>query len=148
MQIETTRFGSLEIPDDAVLQFPTGIYGFEDAREFCLIPHDEAGRFHWLQSLTDPRLAMVVTDPFLFFPDYEAEVPTAAAEALRAETASDVRLLVTITVGSQPDEVCANLLGPFAVNQTSRLGMQLVQDSNRYNARHPLGDLNRAEQAA
>ena len=148
MQIETTRFGFLEIPDDAVLRFPAGIYGFEDAREFCLIPHDEAGRFHWLQCLSNPSLAMVVTDPFLFFPDYEAEVPTPAAETLHAESASDVRLLVTITVGAKPNEVCANLLGPIAVNDRTNLGMQLVQDGTRYSVRHLLTNLAGSQQAA
>ena len=58
MQIETTRFGALDIEERKVIQFPDGLPGFEDRRLFTLVPHHTAdggkgSPFVWLQSLED-----------------------------------------------------------------------------------------------
>ena len=40
--IESTRFGALEIPDDAVLEFPDGLIGLGGTR-YALIARDGGG---------------------------------------------------------------------------------------------------------
>ena len=34
----TTRFGEIELNDDDIIHFPTGLYGFEKETKFILIP--------------------------------------------------------------------------------------------------------------
>jgi len=92
MKIDTTRFGLIELPDEAVIHFPRGLYGLEKARSYCMLKHDEPGRFQWLQATDAPAIAMVVTDPFLFFPSYEVEIPDSDAELLQASASSDVTI--------------------------------------------------------
>ena len=68
----TTRFGEIELNDEDIIQFPTGLYGFEKETRFVLMPFDEVDcPLEWMQSLINPALAFVVTDPFIFVPDYE-----------------------------------------------------------------------------
>jgi len=69
--LENERFGTVQIPDEAVIRFEDGLYGFEDCHQFALLPV-EAGnpRLQWLQSLDDPALAWLILDPSLIRPDY------------------------------------------------------------------------------
>ena len=70
MQIETTRFGALDIEEGRILDFPEGLPGFEACRHFALVPHGEASPFEWLQSVEDGALAFLAMKPHQIFPDY------------------------------------------------------------------------------
>jgi flagellar assembly factor FliW len=140
MKIDTTRFGLIEVPDETIIRFPRGLYGLEGARSYCLLKHDERGCFQWLQATDAPAIAMVVTDPFLFFAAYEVEIPDPAAELLQATVATDVTIYTSITVSPERHQIFANLLGPLVINQRAALGMQLIQDAARYGTRHLIGE--------
>ena len=137
MQIDTTRFGRIEIAERAVIDFPRPLYGLDAARRYCLLSYDEAGCFHWLQAVDAPTIAMVVTDPFRFFPEYQIEIPDAAAELLQATAASEIAIYTLLTIAEER-RVTTNLLGPIAINHEARVGLQLIQNESRYTTRHPL----------
>lgn len=148
MLINTTRFGQLEVPEADLIHFPRGLYGLAGSRDYCLLKHDDSGLFHWLQSTDEPAIAMVVTDPFRFFPGYEVEIPTPSADLLQARAITDVAIYTTVTVAADGQSIHANLLGPLIINRTARLGMQLVQDGSRYTTRHPIPTSQSVEEAA
>ena len=53
MKIKTKIFGEIEIADDRIITFPSGIIGFPELTKFALL-HDEesgSGAMHWMQSL-------------------------------------------------------------------------------------------------
>ena len=79
MEIETTRFGKLTVEDDRVMTFPHGLLGFPEQGRFALIQTGEENYFFWLQSVDEPSLAFVVTDPSIFFKDYEVPIREEAA---------------------------------------------------------------------
>jgi flagellar assembly factor FliW len=139
LQIETTRFGRIEVPEETIIAFPRGLYGLQRAHHFCLLRHDEQGRFYWLQATDTPEIAMVVTDPFLHFPSYEVEIPDPACELLQATSSADVTIYTSVRVAPDRTGLYANLLGPFAINLEARIGMQLIQDATRYTTGHLLG---------
>ena len=138
MTVDTLRFGSLEVGDDDVLHFPAGLYGLPQSKRYCLLPHESAPGIQWLQSLDQPAIALMVTDPFPFFPDYELVVPDDIAETLQAESAGDLLVYVTLTADSGHNAVYANLLGPVVTNPDKGLAAQVAQDSSRYTVRHQL----------
>jgi flagellar assembly factor FliW len=138
MQIETTRFGPIEVADDTIISFPRGLYGLDRARSYCLLAREDQGCFHWLQAADAPPIAMVVTDPFSFFPDYQVEIPDTAAELLQAADSSDVSIYTTLTIAAEEDRVYTNLLGPLVINHRTGLGLQVIQDAARYQTRHLL----------
>jgi flagellar assembly factor FliW len=164
MQIESTRWGTIEVPDDAIIHFPRGLYGLEAAHDFCLLQHEvvaegtgvsmgdfdegdpEPGSilpkpcFYWLQAADAPAIAMIVTNPLLHFPDYEVRVQDAAAELLQASSAADVAVYTSVTVGPDPGRVYTNLLGPLVIHHAARRGMQLILDGSRYRTRHEIGE--------
>jgi flagellar assembly factor FliW len=65
MHIESTRFGSLDIRDDAVLEFPDGLPGLPGER-WALVSKDNDSPFFWLHSVDHADVALPVTSPWLF----------------------------------------------------------------------------------
>ena len=85
MQVRTTRFGIVEIDDDRIITFPKGLLGFSAYTRYCLLQPSDDAAFFWLQSVEEPSLAFVITDPGLFFPDYSAPIRPEQMDDLRLE---------------------------------------------------------------
>jgi len=136
MEIETTRFGVLSIEDERVMTFPRGLLGFPDHSRFALIQTGEDNYFFWLQSVDDPNLAFVVTDPTIFFKDYEVPI----REEMSLELAlSDPKLSqVFVICNCVGDWLTGNLLGPILVNAENRLATQVVLTEKKWTTRQPL----------
>ncbi|NPB09663.1 MAG: flagellar assembly protein FliW [Thermodesulfobacteria bacterium] len=139
MEIETTRFGKIEIDEKKIIFFPSGILGFPEAKRYVLIPHKEGSPFFWLQAIDVPELAFVVVDPKLFFPDYHPKLPLEAKKELHLHEDDELCFLTIVTIPKEnPEEMTVNLLGPIAVNVSRKLAKQVVLDSRRYPLREPL----------
>ena len=139
MDISTTRFGSLHVDDDRIINFPKGLLGFEQATRFCLLrPSDEAC-FFWLQSVDDPSLAFVVTDPNLFYPDYTVPFRQEQMSELKISSTDDAQVFVIVNKVSQT--LTGNLQGPLVVNTLERVGEQVVLAEKKWATRMPLIDV-------
>ncbi len=136
MNLETTRFGNVEIDDDRVITFPSGMLGFSSYSKFVLLQPDEQGVFFWLQSTEAPDLAFVVTDPALWIPDYQANIRKDQMEELGMSELAEAQVLVI--VNKRDDVITSNLQGPLVVNVQGRTGMQLVLADKRWSTRHEL----------
>jgi len=136
MEIETSRFGTVVIEDDRIMTFPRGLLGFPTQSRFALIQTGPENYFFWLQSVEDPNLAFVVTDPNTFFKDYD--VP------LRDETVADLAFGETdaaqifVICNKIGDWLTGNLLGPIVVNASNRLAQQVVLTEKKWTTRQPL----------
>ncbi len=136
MQIQTTRFGTVEIDETRILEFPEGLLGFEAYKRYALIQTNDDPVFFWLQSVDEPSLAFVVCDPRAFVPDYQVPIRASELEALGIADPAEAQVLVIVNkVG---DELTGNLLGPLVVGARSLRGRQLVLSDRRYQTRHPL----------
>ena len=71
MEIETSRFGVMSVDDQRIINFPHGLLGFPEHKRYALIQTGRESCFFWLQSVEDAGLAFVVTDPNVFFRDYD-----------------------------------------------------------------------------
>lgn len=136
MQVKTTRFGVVDIADDKVIAFPQGLLGFPDHKRYCLLEPGEDACFFWLQSVDEPALAFVLTDPALFFKDYDVPVRPEQAEALSIEKMDDAQVFVIVNkVG---EVLTANLQGPLLINTLNLSGQQLVLADKRWSTRHTI----------
>jgi flagellar assembly factor FliW len=114
--INSTRFGALEIPADAIIEFPAGLIGL-GGRRYALIATDANAPFHWLQSVEDADLALPVTDPWRFFADYEVELSDEETARIGLEDAEGVAVWVTVRASGELSEFTANLRAPILVNE-------------------------------
>ena len=136
MQVETTRFGPVEIDDGRILQFPAGLLGFSSYRRYALLQPDDQGVFFWLQSVEAPDLAFVVTDPALWIADYQAQIRREQMEELGLGGLVEAQVLVI--VNKRDGALTANLQGPVVVNAVNCRAMQLVLAEKRWTTRHVL----------
>lgn len=140
MLIATTRFGHLEmveVEDDALLDMPKGLIGFEEHTRFAVLQGEDLSPFYVLQSLADPWLAFVAVDARLLRPGYRLELSRTDAEALRLGDAQALPLAI-ITLGDEPGAATANLLAPVVVNPQLRLARQVVQVETPYKVAEPI----------
>ncbi len=112
--LDSTRFGALELEDDAVLTFPRGLIGLGGTR-FALVAPGADDVIVWLHSLDDPALAVPVADPWTFFPDYEVVLGDEEAARIGVSSPQEARVLVTVRVGPTAAECFANLKAPILV---------------------------------
>jgi flagellar assembly factor FliW len=136
MNLETTRFGNVEIENDRVITFPSGLLGFSSYTKFVLLQPDEQGVFFWLQSVETPDLAFVVTDPALWVADFKANIRQEQMQELALEHLDHAQVFVI--VNKRDDQLSANLQGPLVININERKAMQLVLADKRWTTRYEL----------
>jgi flagellar assembly factor FliW len=132
LTFESSRFGTVEIAADAVIEFPSGLIGLGGSR-FALVSADTDGAFHWLHSLEDASLALPVTNPWLFFADYEVELSDADTARVGSETPD---VWVTVRTGAAPQDFSANLRAPILVGDGR--GHQVINEASDAPVRAPL----------
>ena len=139
MKIETTRFGEIEVAEDRTFDFPEGIPGFPQIKQYALIDQPGSPAFQWLQAVEEPSLAFVLTDPIFFKPDYKILVHGADLTTIQVEKIEDARVLVILTIpAGQPEQMTANLQGPLVFNVGQRLARQVVLTGNQYPVKYPV----------
>ena len=144
MDIQTTRFGVVSITDEQLITFPRGLIGFAKAADFALLAAPANDGFYWLQSVIEPELAFLVTDPQPFFKDYDVPIREETQADLQLADTKDGRLLVICNrVG---EWLTGNLLGPLVINTATRQGQQVVLTEKKWTCRQPLMRLGAAEQ--
>ncbi len=139
MQIATSRFGVLDALEEQLIEIDGGLLGFPDATRYIRVPMPDADGWLWLQSVDDPDLAFLAIDAFLFFPDYDLELPEADVTAIALESSSDADVLALVTVRRAADgaveSITANLLGPVVINNPTGVGRQVVLSDSQYSTR-------------
>ena len=137
MEIQSTRFGTINVEADALLTFPRGLIGMTDLARFALVPPPAPdAAFYWLQSVEDPAVAFLVCDPNRFFKDYHVSIREETQADLDLADAKDGQLLVICNrVG---EWVTGNLQGPLVVNTRTRVGQQVVLTEKKWTCRQPL----------
>jgi len=140
MKYPSTRFGEFEVTDNEILNCPDGLYGFEQETQFALLPFDPNidSPLEWLQSLTTPELAFVVTDPATFVPDYAVTLTAEDRRAIGLGDDGAFRIRVIVTVPEDYRQMTGNLLAPLVIHPRMNTGKQIVLTQPDYTTRHPL----------
>ncbi len=146
MDVETTRFGAVNVDDERLMTFPAGLLGFTAYKTYALLQPDSNGAFLWLQSVEAPELAFVVTDPTMWVADYQVPIRREQMQELSLESLDDAQIFVIIN--KYHLALTANLQGPLVLNRTNRRGMQVVLAEKRWTTRHEIVQLAPQAQAA
>jgi len=136
MEVRTTRFGVVQIAEDRVIHFPKGLLGFTSHTRYCLLEPGDDACFFWLQSVEEPSLAFVITDPSLFIPEYSVPIRPEQMTDLKLTKLEDAQVFVI--VNKVDETLTGNLQGPLIVNTMTRTGEQMVLAEKRWTTRHPL----------
>jgi flagellar assembly factor FliW len=138
MHIASTRFGSLSVPAETVLIFPSGLLGFPEWTRYVMLDHDTDAPFKWLHCAEEGSLAFVIIDPALFNQNYQVAISPEARYEVEGNETDELSLAVILTIPSDdPCAVTANLRGPLLMNPRTRLCKQLVLTED-YPTRYPV----------
>ena len=135
VNIESTRFGSIEIPDDGVVEFPNGLIGLAGTR-YALVAKEEDSAFLWLHSIDDPSLALAVTNPFQFFPSYEVVLSDSEATRIGITSPDQADVFVTVRTAPELENFRCNLRAPILI--ASGRGFQVINEAEDAPVRAPL----------
>jgi flagellar assembly factor FliW len=135
VHFESARFGALDIDDEQVIEFPSGLIGLGGSR-YALVATEDDSPFRWLQSLEDPALALPVTNPFLFFEDYAVDLSDADSTRIGTEDPDAIAVWVTVRAAAGAEEVTVNLRAPIVVHEGR--GFQVINEAADAGVRTPL----------
>ncbi|OEU54987.1 MAG: flagellar assembly protein FliW [Desulfuromonadales bacterium C00003096] len=132
-----SRFGEIEYLPENLLHFPKGLIGFENLRDFIIMPNKKEGPLFWIQSVDDPQIAFVMTDPSNFFLEYQVAATPADRTKLGIGEKDEVYCLSVVTV--PPDrKITLNLMAPVLYAPSSNRALQTILEKSPYTTRHPL----------
>lgn len=148
MQITTTRFGTVEVPDDGLVTFHDGLPGFSGTRTMALLgagdlpgmsPSEGFQNLYWLQDVSDPDLAFLTIVPWSVYPDYDIEIDPADVDHAAPE---DVCVLNVVTVRRERGgmQMTANLLAPIVIDTSRRVGRQVILNDANWSIQTPLAE--------
>jgi flagellar assembly factor FliW len=139
MKLRTKFEEIIEINKSDILSFEHGLPGFEDEKQFVLIPLDGTP-FSILQSVHNSTLAFITSNPFVFFKGYEFELPESVQEQLEIKKFEDVSVQAIITLAEKFEKSTANLQAPIVINKKRNIGKQVVLNHPAYQTRHLLSE--------
>lgn len=139
--IESVRFGTVEIPDEDVIEFPFGLIGLGGSG-YALLDRNPGSGFLWLHAVEDPALALPVIDPHEFFSSFVLEVADEDRERTGLEDPAAAQLYVTVHATPDPLDITVNLKAPIVVHEGR--GYQVINTSERAPLQAPLFILSEA----
>jgi flagellar assembly factor FliW len=137
MKVNTKAFGQIEADEKQKINFPQGLFGFEDYKDYTLLDAEHQP-FLWLQSLDDQEIAFILINPFLFRPDYEVNISNEELAEIGVTAAENALIFVIVTIPQDGNSMTANLQGPLVINKETMTGMQAVLSDIRWKTKHDI----------
>ena len=137
MIVNTKAFGRTEIDERQILNFPYGIFGFENLTKYILLDSAQPP-FYWLQSFDVREIAFVLINPFLFKPDYNPLIPIDDYNKinLSIEDTENILIFSIVTIPEKSEDMTANLQGPILINKNNKQGIQSISTNIIYRVKH------------
>jgi flagellar assembly factor FliW len=127
MQVDTTRFGKIEIAEKELITFPWGVPGFEQLKSYVLLEYKN-GPFQWLQSVDEPSVAFVVCAPDFLGLVYSA--PDAKKRQINLEHDEDLVVLNIVSFNREKGAIRFHVKSPLLFNVAARIGYQWTMEAD------------------
>lgn len=124
IDIHTTRFGRLRVQEQDLISFPKGLLGMEHLDRWVLLTDASNDSLGWLQSASDPRVAVAIVSPRRFVGDYQVRLSPSELAPLNLDDVNQAQVMVV--VGKSGPSLTLNLKAPLVINPEDRLGRQVI----------------------
>lgn len=135
LTLHSTRFGTVQVAPEAVLEFPRGLIGLGGTR-YALLATSADSPFSWLHSLEDPDLALPVARPWAFFAAYEVALSDSDEQALGIAGPAEAEVWVTVRAAEALEDFTANLRAPIVA--AGGRALQVINEAADAPVRAPL----------
>ena len=127
INIETRDFGTIEVNENDIYDFPNGLYAFEDNKRFALLsPLGEDVYPMWLQSLDDPALCFIVFNPVLIDGGFTVVLADNERSQLGLGNDDAATALVIAKVPADYKHTTVNMKSPIVLNKKERKAIQVI----------------------
>lgn len=137
MIVDTDRFGSFDIKDGKVIEFPWGLPGFEDLKKFIILEASDTKPIYWLQSTENKYIALPVIVSFELLNDYNIYIKENELEGLYVESKNDLLILNVVVIPQDIRDMTINLAAPVVINVKHGIGKQIIIDAKELPIRYP-----------
>ncbi|MCL4550648.1 MAG: flagellar assembly protein FliW [Bacteroidetes bacterium] len=117
MKLKTYRFGEIEFPEDKIITFEKGLFGFEELKKYLFIKPDDS-LFYWLNSIDNPDIAFPMFGMRVIDERYPQE--------------ENFEAFGIVVLNADPKKITVNLKAPVYINQEDKKGVQKILDSDKY----------------
>jgi flagellar assembly factor FliW len=136
VKVNTTRFGTIEVEEKRIITIKGGMLGFPGMVRYVILDHSRESPFKWLQSVDNPSIAFVITDPLIFIPHYRISLNSIEMSEIEIEDPEKAICFVVVNIAKDYSLITLNLQGPVIVNTEKGLAKQVVLLDSSYSIRH------------
>ena len=138
MQIDTLRFGMVEVDEKKIIDFGDGIPGLEQYHKYALLQFEESYPIVWLQSMDDSGICLPVLDTFSVLPDYVFDIDENDVKTLELSDPEDIHVVSVVVIPEDIQGMTVNLAAPIIINTVTGNAKQIVLSGSEYNVRAPV----------
>ena len=141
--LNTKYIGRIRYNEQDTLEFPAGLPGFDQERQFVAVEVPSAKPILLFQSLKTPGLCFMTLPVMVVDQAYQLSMSSEDLQAIgldparQPEIGPDV-LCVAILAVAEGQDPTANMLAPLVVNFKTRQAVQAIQVETNYSHQHPL----------
>jgi flagellar assembly factor FliW len=125
----------VEVPEENLIHFKSGIIGFPRETRFALIPHGQSTLIAWLQSVQTPGLAFPVVSAHGLVLDYPDVALEPVAEKVGLGGSSEDYAVLAVLCANQRQPATVTLRAPLLINAATRQGAQVFLEGSRFTTR-------------
>ena len=138
MIIETDRFGTFDTKDSKIIEFPSGLPGFEDLHKFIILEVSNTKPIYWLQSTENKFIALPVIISFEILENYNIDIRENELDDLYVESKNDLLIMNVVVIPADMKKMTVNLAAPIIINAKRGIGKQIVIDAKELPIRYPV----------
>ena len=121
-----------------IINFPLGLLGFEQIKQYTLLSHPDEAPFLRLQRAEDLNSGFLVVPPSECVASYQPDLHPEDVAFLKLRGSEDAFVLNIVTLRSD-GQATVNLKGPLVINRRTLIGKQVVPvNAADYSVQHPL----------
>jgi flagellar assembly factor FliW len=128
MEVQTTRFGTIEVNDEDLIRFDDGLPSFPECQHWVILADGRNPAIVWLQSVQQPEVAFAVVSPRRYLRDFRLRVARRELEPIEIKDPRAARVLCI--VGRNERGVTLNLKAPLIINLERRVGRQVIANGD------------------
>jgi len=137
MQIDTMRFGLVEVDVTKLITFEDGIPGLEEYKKYALLQFEESYPIIWLQSVDEGRICLPVLDTFAVLNGYVFDIDDEDVKDLKLNGPEDLHVVSVLVIPEDVQQMTVNLAAPIIINTVSGKAKQILLTGSDYNVRAP-----------
>ena len=138
MQIDTVRFGLVDVDEKRLILFDNGIPGLEEYRKYALLQFEESYPIIWLQSVDDGGICLPVLDTFAVLTGYVFDIDDEDVKELGLGGPEELHVVSVLVIPDDIQRMTVNLAAPIIINTATGKARQIMLSGGDYNVRAPI----------